>query len=108
VWHSATGKRSTNAEIGGVGRRRAPLENYRHPLSELPPGSCMLVWQQERRNRMTTSTFKPVKDRRKSAPVKRVTVSVDARKAYEDAIRQRDERERDHTRFLPDDRKGKR
>ena len=56
----------------------------------------------------TASTFKPVKDRRKSAPVKRVTVSVDARKAYEDAIRQRDERERDHTRFLPDDRKGKR
>ena len=57
---------------------------------------------------MTTNTFKPVKDRRKSAPVKRVTLSSDTRKAYEDAIRQRDERERDHTRFLPDDRKGKR
>lgn len=57
---------------------------------------------------MTASTFKPAKDRRKSAPVKRVTMSAEARKAYEDAIRQRDERERDHTRFLPDDRKGKR
>jgi hypothetical protein len=57
---------------------------------------------------MPASTFKPVKDRRKSAPVKRVTVSVEARKAYENAIRERDERDRDHTRFLPDDRKGKR
>ena len=60
------------------------------------------------RARMTASTFKPVKDRRKSAPVKRLTMSVEARRAYEDTIRQRDERERDHTRFLPDDRKGKR
>jgi hypothetical protein len=60
------------------------------------------------RTRMTASTFKPVKDRRKSAPVKRLTMSVEARRAYEDTIRQRDERERDHTRFLPDDRKGKR
>jgi hypothetical protein len=57
---------------------------------------------------MTASTYKPAKDRRKSAPVKRVTMSAETRKAYEDAIRQRDERERDHTRFLPDDRKGKR
>jgi hypothetical protein len=57
---------------------------------------------------MTSSTFKSVKDRRKSAPVKRVTVSAEARKTYEDTIRQREEREREHTRFLPDDRKGKR
>lgn len=57
---------------------------------------------------MTESTFKAVKERRKSAPVRRVTVSAEARKAYEDTIRQREERERDHTRFLPDDRKGKR
>ena len=54
------------------------------------------------------NTYKPVKDRRKSAPVKRVTMSAEARKAYEEEIRQRDERERDHTRFLPEDRKGKR
>ena len=57
---------------------------------------------------MPGSTFKPVKDRRKRAPVKRVTVSVEVRKAYENTIRERDQRENDHTRFLPDDRKGKR
>ena len=57
---------------------------------------------------MPPSTFKPVKDRRKSAPVKRVTASVEARKAYETVIRERDQRDNDHTRFLPDDRKGKR
>ena len=33
---------------------------------------------------------------------------VEARKAYENTIRERDQRENDHTRFLPDDRKGKR
>ena len=68
----------------------------------------MVGGKRENRTRMTASTFKPVKDRRKSAPVKRLTMSVEARRAYEDTIRQRDERERDHTRFLPDDRKGKR
>jgi hypothetical protein len=68
----------------------------------------MVGGKRENGTRMTASTFKPAKDRRKSAPVKRLTMSVEARRAYEDTIRQRDERERDHTRFLPDDRKGKR
>jgi hypothetical protein len=53
-------------------------------------------------------TFGPVKDRRKKAPVKRVTVSAEARKAYEDTIRQQDQRGREHTQFLPDEYKGKR
>ncbi len=52
--------------------------------------------------------FKPAKDRRKKAPVKRVVVSAEARKAYEDTIRERDKRDRDHTQFLPEDHKGKR
>jgi hypothetical protein len=68
----------------------------------------MLRGKRGNRTRMTASTFKPVKERRKSAPVKHLTVSAEARKAYEETIRQREERERDHTRFLPDDRKGKR
>jgi hypothetical protein len=57
---------------------------------------------------MKPSTFKPAKARRKGAPVKRVTLSAEARTAYEDMISERDNRDRDHTRFLPDDRKGKR
>ncbi len=53
-------------------------------------------------------TFKPVKDRRKRAPVKRVAVSPDARQAYEETMRERDQREREHTQFLPEEHKGKR
>jgi len=48
-------------------------------------------------------TFKAAKERRKSAPVKRVAISPEARKAYADMIRERDQRDRDHTRHLPDD-----
>ncbi len=54
------------------------------------------------------ATFKPVKDRRKRAPMKRVTISAEARQAYEDTIRERDQRDRDHTQHLPDEYKGKR
>lgn len=56
----------------------------------------------------TSETFKRAKDRRKSAPVKRIAVSEETRRAYEDAVKLRDQRERDHTRFLPDEMKGKR
>lgn len=52
-------------------------------------------------------TFGPSKDRRKSAPVKRVTVSPETRKAYEDAIRDREQRDKAQA-HLPDDMKGKR
>ena len=54
------------------------------------------------------NTFGPAKKRRKKAPVKRVILSDEARKAYEDGVRERDERERQHLQFLPDDMKGKR
>jgi hypothetical protein len=54
------------------------------------------------------ATFRPVKDRRKKAPVRRVAVSAEARKIYEDSIREQDKRGRDHTQFLPDEFKGKR
>jgi hypothetical protein len=53
-------------------------------------------------------TFKPVKDRKKKAPVKRITVSAETRQAYADAMRERDQRDRQHTQFLPEDMKGKR
>ena len=53
-------------------------------------------------------TFKPVRDRRKAAPVKRVAISAESREAYENTIRERDRREREHSQFLPDERKGKR
>ena len=65
----------------------------------------------ERRNTMdesSPSTFGPAKKRRKKAPVKRVIVSDEVRKAYEDAARERDKREREHLQFLPDDMKAKR
>jgi hypothetical protein len=54
------------------------------------------------------ATFGRVTDRRKKAPVKRVVVSAEARKAYEDTMREQDKRGRDHTQFLPDEYKGKR
>jgi hypothetical protein len=54
------------------------------------------------------NTFGPIKDRRKSAPVKRITISAEARKIYEDEMREREKREREITRFLPDEMKGKR
>ncbi len=53
------------------------------------------------------NTFKP-RERRKRAPVKHITVSAEARKAYADAMHERDKRDREHTQFLPDDLKGKR
>ena len=54
------------------------------------------------------ATFGRATDRRKKAPVKRVAVSPEARKAYEDTMREQDKRGRDHTQFLPDEYKGKR
>ena len=54
------------------------------------------------------NTFKRPKDRRKRSPGKRVAVSEEARKAYEETMRQIDERERQHAQFLPDEHKGKR
>ena len=54
------------------------------------------------------STFGPAKKRRKKAPVKRVVISDEMRKGYEDAARERDRREREHLQFLPDDMKNKR
>ena len=53
-------------------------------------------------------TFKPAKTRRKAAPVKRLTVSPEARQAYVDIIQAKDRREQEHGRFLPEDMKGKR
>jgi hypothetical protein len=63
------------------------------------------------RIQMATSppnTFGPAKKRRKKAPVKRVFISDEVRKGYEDAARERDRRELEHLQFLPDDMKGKR
>jgi hypothetical protein len=52
--------------------------------------------------------FKPAKDRKKKAPVRRITISAEAKQAYADAMKERDQRDREHTRFLPEDMKGKR
>ncbi len=54
------------------------------------------------------TTFKSAKERRKRAPVKHITVSAEARKAYADAANERDKRDREHTQFLPDELRGKR
>ncbi len=55
-----------------------------------------------------TKTFKALKDRRKKAPVRHITVSAEARQAYAEGMLERDKRAREHTQFLPDDFKGKR
>ena len=59
-------------------------------------------------DRGMAATFKPTRDRRQKAPVRRITISAEARKAYEDTMREQDQRGRDHTQFLPDEYKGKR
>ena len=64
--------------------------------------------KEDRMVNSTPNTFGPAKTRRKKAPVKRVIVSDEVRKGYEDAVRERDKREREHLQFLPDDMKGKR
>ena len=53
-------------------------------------------------------TYKPARDRRKPAPVKRITISPEARQAYEDNMRERDRRDAEHTRFLPEEHKRRR
>lgn len=52
-----------------------------------------------------SNTFGPAKVRRKSAPVKRITVSPEAKKAYEDQLREREKREKELGQFLPEDMK---
>ena len=54
----------------------------------------------------TTERFKktPV---RKKAPVKRIKVSPDAERAYEDLVRGRDDRHKSYGRFLPAENKSK-
>jgi hypothetical protein len=41
--------------------------------------------------------------RKKAAPVKKVALSAEARRAYEDMIQNRDERARSYGQFLPAD-----
>ncbi len=55
----------------------------------------------------TTQKFKP-RERRKAAPVKRVTVSEEARKAYEALVKERDEADRTYGRHLSEEQKGRR
>jgi hypothetical protein len=42
---------------------------------------------------------------RRSAPAKRVTLSAEAKRAYEEMIQKRDEREREYARHLAQDNK---
>ncbi len=52
-----------------------------------------------------SNIFGPAKARRKPAPVKRITVSTEAKKAYEEQLREREKREKELGQFLPDDMK---
>ena len=56
----------------------------------------------------TTERFKRAKAPRKSAGVRHVTLSDEAKKKYEDLVRVRDEREKEYGRFLAEERKAKR
>jgi hypothetical protein len=55
----------------------------------------------------TSGQFKP-KPRRKAAPVRHITPSAETREAYEALLRERAERDRLHTRFLPEEHKTRR
>ena len=50
---------------------------------------------------------RPPSRRKKTAPVKRVTASPDAVKAYEKIVKDRDTRDRDYNRHLGQDNKPK-
>lgn len=52
--------------------------------------------------------FKRAKARRRTEPGKRVAASEEERKAYEDMARRMENRDREHTQFLPDDIKRRR
>jgi hypothetical protein len=54
-----------------------------------------------------TETFKRAKPRQRTAPAKRVVLSPEDRKAYEELAQSRDEREKNYTRHLPADKKGR-
>ncbi len=55
----------------------------------------------------TIERFKPVRPRRKKAPVKRVVLSEEAKQAYEELAQRREESERNYVRHLPSsDNKG--
>jgi hypothetical protein len=53
----------------------------------------------------TNGTFKRAKPRQRTAPAKRVVLSPEDRKAYEDLLQGRDERGRSYERHLPSDKK---
>ncbi|MBK1624262.1 MULTISPECIES: hypothetical protein [Hyphomicrobiales] len=52
--------------------------------------------------------YKKAKDRRKKAPVKRVQLSAEERRAYEELMQERQKRDKEHTQFLPEDRQTRR
>ncbi len=56
----------------------------------------------------TNGRFKRAKASRKSGSVKRVTLSDDAKKKYEELVRVRDEREQAYGQHLAEERKTKR
>jgi hypothetical protein len=56
----------------------------------------------------TNERFKRAKAQRKSASVKRVTLSDEAKKKYEELVKARDEQERSYGRHLAEERKTKR
>lgn len=56
----------------------------------------------------TNERFKRAKPQRKSASVRRVTLSDEAKKKYEELVRSRDEREQTYGRHLAEERKARR
>jgi hypothetical protein len=51
------------------------------------------------------ATFKRAKPRQRTAPAKRVSLSAEDRKAYEELLQSRDERGRSYEQYLPSDKK---
>ena len=56
-------------------------------------------------NNAGTKTKRPPSRTKKTSPVRRVTLSEEARKAYEELVNRRDEREKTYERHLATDRR---
>ena len=52
----------------------------------------------------TKGTYKPHNDRKKAARVKHITVSAEAKQAYETAVKERDTRDKTYVKHLAPDR----
>lgn len=82
----------------------------RHPSTRSRRDAAFAMLDRGREGGWMTTTpdkFKP-KERRKASRGKRVSVSEEERRAYEETVKRIGDREREHGQFLPEDVKRRR